>query len=288
MKIEVLYILFWIYAIAGYLMEVIRVFIREKKFVNRGFFLGPYCPIYGVGGVLLSFLSRYQRDPFIIFSVSIIICSFVEYMASYILELIFKVRWWDYSDRFMNVNGRICLVNTIGFGILGMIIVCFLNPLLINYLTNFNPNLRHVIALVLLIVTTLDIIITITILLDIRKTITNYKNKTLNLFKPGDNTEEVSKRVKSILKNKSFLHQHMLKAYDNLKIYKDNFLQKTEDLIKYKRFKHIENMFMLEILISIIIGLIIYLITRKVRRSICIALIIEGILFLITRSKNEK
>ena len=86
------------------------------------------------------------------------------------------------------------------------------------FLTNLSPNLRHIITIILLIITTLDIIITITILLDIRDTITNYKNKTLNLFKPGDNTEEVSKRVKSILKNKSFLHKHMLKAYDNLKI----------------------------------------------------------------------
>ncbi len=273
--LETLYILFWLYAILGYLMEVIRIFIKEKKFVNRGFLLGPYCPIYGVGGVLLSLINGYKDDPFIVFSVSIVICSFIEYLASYILELIYKVRWWDYSDRFLNVNGRICLTNTIEFGVLGMLIVCYFNPILIDFITSININLRHIISITLLIITTLDIFITGTILFDIRENVLKFKNKTINIFKSNkDNTEEVSKKVKEMLKEKSFLHKHMLKAYDNLKVYKNHFINKTNKLISYKNWEKIEDIYMLVFSLSIVLGITIGGIVKRVGFCICIFMLI--------------
>ena len=273
--LETLYILFWLYAILGYLMEVIRTLIREKRFVNRGFLLGPYCPIYGVGGVLLFLVNRYRSDPFIVFLVSIVICSFIEYLASYLLELIYKVRWWDYSDRLLNINGRICLTNTIEFGVLGMLIVCYFNPILIDFIKSINLNLRHIISITLIIVTSLDILITSTILFDIRESVLKFKNKTINIFKSNkDNTEEVSKKVKEMLKEKSFLHKHMAKAYDNLKVYKNNFLSITNKFIKEKNFAKLEDICMLVFSISIVLGLTIGGMVKKVGFCLCIFILI--------------
>ncbi len=273
--LETLYILFWLYAILGYIMEVIRTLIREKKFVNRGFLLGPYCPIYGVGGVLLFLVNRYRSDPFIVFLVSIVICSFIEYIASYLLELIYKVRWWDYSDRLLNINGRICLTNTIEFGVLGMLIVCYFNPILIDFIKSINLNLRHVIAITLIVVTSLDILITSAILFDIRKSVLKFKNKTINIFKSNkDNTEEVSKKVKEMLKEKSFLHKHMAKAYDNLKVYKNNFLNITNKFINENNFNKLEDICMLVFSISIVLGLTIGGMVKKVGFCLCIFILI--------------
>ena len=114
------FLLFIIYSIIGWILEIIFAFINLKKFVNRGFLIGPYCPIYGAGCLLLTILlSKYAEDTIVLFALSIIICSILEYLTSWIMEKIFKLRWWDYSDMKFNINGRICLETMIPFGIIG-------------------------------------------------------------------------------------------------------------------------------------------------------------------------
>lgn len=259
MNLEVLYILFWLYSCLGWIMETTLVSIQSQKFINRGFYLGPYCPIYGTGALLLLFLKNYQNDPFIVFILAILICSLVEYITSYLMEQIYKVRWWDYSNRFFNIKGRICLFNSICFGFLGMLIVCYLNPFFLNVITNINNIILHLITIIIFIFTTIDIITTNSIMFDIRKTVINFKEKTLtNLFKPNtDNTVEISQKIRNILKEKSFIHKHLSKSFFNLKVYKNNFLKKTEEFIKYKKDEKQENNFIISSLISIVIGLII-------------------------------
>ena len=114
-----IFILFIIYSFLGWLVEVTKVSIKEKKIVNRGFLIGPLCPIYAVGAVLITWSTKkYEDDIFILFVLSVIICGVLEYFVSFLLEKIFKVKWWDYSDRKYNINGRITLNNLVGFGLL--------------------------------------------------------------------------------------------------------------------------------------------------------------------------
>ena len=253
-----IYLLFWIYSILGWIMETTSVSIKKKKFINRGFFLGPYCPIYGTGGILLLSLNNYKNDYVVVFLLSIIICSIVEYLTSYIMELIYRVRWWDYSNRMLNINGRICLFNAICFGLLGTIMVCFLNPFFLNIINNININLKNILLIVIFIFTSIDIIITFNAMFDFRKYVNSLKEKTLtSIFKHNtDSTEEMSKRVKNTLKEKSFIHNHLIKAYSNLKVYKNYFNRKKEDISKIKLEEKIENRFVVGTFISIIIGLI--------------------------------
>ena len=84
----------------GWFIEIINGLIQTKKFVNRGFLIGPYCPIYGVGGILITLLlSKYYDDPIVLFFMGIAVCGILEYLTSYIMEKFFKARWWDYSKR---------------------------------------------------------------------------------------------------------------------------------------------------------------------------------------------
>ena len=102
------FLLFISYSVIGWIMETILKTIEYKKFVNRGFLIGPYCPIYGCGALLMTFLLQgYAEDPIVLFVFNIIICSILEYSTSYIMEKIFKARWWDYSYTKYNINGRI-------------------------------------------------------------------------------------------------------------------------------------------------------------------------------------
>ena len=289
MDFEVIFILFWLYSFLGFIIETIYVSVQTKRFVNRGFLLGPYCPIYGTGAIFLLLLKDYQTDPFVVFILSILICSIIEYITSYLMELIFKVRWWDYSKNKFNLNGRICLFNSICFGLLGMILVCYLNPFFLNLISNLNDLTIHIITLLVLVITLTDIIMTLLIMFDIRKMVVNYKERTLtNLFKlNSDNTEEISKKVRNLLKERSIIHKHLSKSYRNLKVYKNNFLKKTEELKKYKKLEKEENLFIITSIISLIIGFIIGKLLNNLGLCICISFVLNVFINSIYGRRND-
>jgi len=286
-----IYILFWLYSFLGWCIETSWVSLRSKKFINRGFFLGPYCPIYGTGGIALLSLSNYRSDPLVVFILSGFICSLIEYLVSYFLELIYKVRWWDYSNRPFNINGRICLFNSFCFGIFGLLAVCYLNPKLTNLINNLNSNLKLIILIFIVLITTLDMVITFNAMFDFRKYVTSLKDKTLSsIFKPNmDSTEEMSKRVRTSLKEKSFIHNHLLKSFSNLKVYRETFIKKGEELIKYRKWKTIENSFVLGTFIAIIVGLIIGFIFNNISLWIIICFIVNLVIIrIISRGRDGK
>ena len=103
--IETYYLLFMIYAILGWCMEVIAKFFQYHRFINRGFLIGPYCPIYGWGALAITILlKKYVYDPIVLFVMGVVVCSILEYLTSYFMEKIYHSRWWDYSQRKFNIN----------------------------------------------------------------------------------------------------------------------------------------------------------------------------------------
>lgn len=153
-------ILFFIYSFIGWLMEVILSLYNEHKFVNRGFLLGPYCPIYGFGSLLLYFLLKNYTNNFIVlFILTMFICSLLEYTTSYIMEKIFKLRWWDYTNMKYNLNGRICLETMTPFSLLGAIAIKYVTPYLIKFINNFSLKIILIISIILITIFIVDIII---------------------------------------------------------------------------------------------------------------------------------
>ena len=204
-----LFILFLIYSFIGWLLEVTCKLIQKGKFINRGFLIGPWCPIYGTGCVLLTLLlDKYKTNPLLLFIMAIIICSILEYMTSYIMEKIFKARWWDYSSKKFNLNGRICAETMIPFGLLGLLVIYVINPFIINQINKIDVNILNIIFIVLLIIFILDIIISFTIIFNFKDTIK--KNE-------KDSTEEISKKVKEIFLSKSILHRRLVHAFPDFK-----------------------------------------------------------------------
>jgi len=196
--------LFLVYSFLGWLMEVLWALIKEKKIINRGFLIGPYCPIYGVGCLLLTtLLNNYKNNIISLFILSIIICSILEYLTSYIMEKLFKARWWDYNKYKFNINGRICAETMIPFGILGVMVVHYINPFLIKII-----NTNTIIFTILSVTFIVDICTSFTIISSLKKTMNTVKK---------DNTEEITKRVREIIKQKSFLQQRLIKAFPDFK-----------------------------------------------------------------------
>ena len=213
MNIYLYFLLFLIYSFIGWLVEIVNVSWIEKRFVNRGFLLGPYCPIYGVGGLLCYLLLRkYLNDPLALFMMAILIFSLLEYVTSYLMEKLFKARWWDYSDKKYNINGRICLETMIPFGLLGCFAMYILNPLLINMLKHVPNTFGMVLSSILFVGFVADVCISF-------KDIINFKNLAFSIRK--DSTEEITKRVREVLSKKAVLSRRLINAFSNLKIIKN-------------------------------------------------------------------
>lgn len=226
--------LFFIYSILGWIMEVINGFVRTKKIVNRGFLVGPYCPIYGTGVILITILlKKYMEDRIITFIMSMLICGILEYFTSYFMEKFFNARWWDYSNRKMNINGRICLETLIPFGIFSFVILYFINPFFIEILDKLPEIIEIILAVVFSIILTIDTTISFKIILNLKQ-VSNLKTISQNV---KDNTEEISQKVRKILQDKLKLHRRVVKAFPNI----ENTIKIKEWLNeKQERFKEIK------------------------------------------------
>lgn len=206
--IQLYILIFFIYAVAGWIMESSSISIQNKKFVNRGFLIGPICPIYGYGVVLVSLLlKKYQDDIIVTFCMSVIICGLLEYFTSFFMEKIFKARWWDYSDRKFNINGRICLENLVLFGVASCFIIYVTNPFIIEKINLIPNSIQQIIISILLVIHITDNIISYKIIFNLKRVSTEIK----------DNTIEISEKVKNIIHSKSILHRRLVNAFPNIK-----------------------------------------------------------------------
>ena len=150
-------LLFFAFSFIGYLWETLLFIFKKKKFVNRGVLKGPWLPIYGYGMILiLILLSKFMTKPILMFILIILLCGFLEYMTSYLLEKLFHKKWWDYKDSFLNINGRVCFAGLLFFGVGGVICAYFIVPYLIIKISNFRYSYRLLLVLVLIILFIID------------------------------------------------------------------------------------------------------------------------------------
>ena len=121
--------LFFFWGVIGWITEVIDMKIEAGEFQNRGFLHMPICPLYGLVIPMLCVLLRSQRHSYVaLFLLGILLCSLSEYAIGWLLEKLFNARWWDYSHMRFNVRGRVCLRNSVLFGVGTLLAVGFVEP----------------------------------------------------------------------------------------------------------------------------------------------------------------
>ena len=220
-------IMLFIFSVLGWIMEVTLKFIQYRRFINRGFLIGPYCPLYGFGvvgvtilvGGLIGRAGTYPET----FMAGFIICGFLEYMTSFYMEKMFHARWWDYSNKPMNLHGRIWIGNLILFGIASVIIVKFIDPYYFNYIETVNPFAVSIIAWMIIILMVGDYVLSHMLMNIVKKEIDN---------STGDNTEEISRQIHELLRNRSALQRRILQAYPDFKVLPHNFMEKYKQAKK--------------------------------------------------------
>lgn len=128
-KFQLYLLYFFLFAFLGWLMETAYSVVMLGHFTKRGFLYGPLCPLYGYGAlILIIFLGKYRKNSFKLFIYSTVIFSVFEYITSYVLEVLFHSYWWDYTNDFFNLNGRISIFYSFAWGIIAIIFVGHLYP----------------------------------------------------------------------------------------------------------------------------------------------------------------
>ena len=203
-----LILLFFAYAVLGWCIEVTLKYFQYHRFINRGFLTGPWLPIYGSGAVLITVavggLAPLESSVGTTFLASFALCGLVEYFTSYFLEKRFHARWWDYSQKPMNLHGRVWIGNLILFGLGGVLIIKLLNPLLLQGIGAIQALPREILAAGLSAVFLADTIVS---------------HFVLKLVKTGvesseaDNTEQISREVRLLLHDRSVFYRRFADAY---------------------------------------------------------------------------
>lgn len=143
---------FAIYTFLGFIMESCYVSILKKRIYFSGLLKGPFIPIYGFGALIILQIATYPKNNFDIFFYSLVCCTTLEYLTHYFLETETKLKIWDYSHFTDNFAGRICLFYSLMWGVLGILLVNYIDPFINRILINLNPCLVNFIALIYLLI----------------------------------------------------------------------------------------------------------------------------------------
>ncbi|MDD2414683.1 MAG: hypothetical protein PHI94_05875 [Eubacteriaceae bacterium] len=201
---------FLVFSCLGWIMEITLKYIQYHHFINRGFLIGPYCPIYGAGVVAVTLLvgGLIGRHGTVAetFLAGFVICGVLEYFTSWYMEKVFHARWWDYSQKPMNLNGRIWIGNLILFGVGSIVIIHWIDPVFFALASGWSPFVIQVAAICIVVLMVSDY---------------GFSHFLMNLVKreidsqDADNTEEITRQIHAMLEDKSLLVRRIQQAYPN-------------------------------------------------------------------------
>lgn len=207
---------FIIYSFLGWIMESIFRSFCEKKLINTGFLIGPACPIYGVGAIIMVSSMGWIYGKIIeIFIVSVVVLTFWEYIVGFFLEKAFKTKYWDYSEHKFNLQGRISLKSSIYWGFLGVGFINIIHPFVWGIAQKINYN----------VFTWIIYISTGILIIDTIISVIKVKNIKVSLKKVEDLNEEIKEKMiqlKEMAKEKSTekikVKENLQKVVEELKI----------------------------------------------------------------------
>lgn len=241
-----LFIYFFIYSVLGWCVETIYCRLLDSKWTNRGFLFGPYCPIYGFGALLIiSFLSNFIASPIKVFFLGMFFTTILEYITSFLLEKIFNAKWWDYSKKKFNINGRVCLFNSLCFAILGIVLTYLIHPALSSLILQVPIELLQLISLALITIMGIDTGSTIATLLNLKERLTTLK-ESAEVLKAKSTIQdkitesyiykELSELRKSLVIKRNFQIERLLEAFPDFE-FKDFKTQIDEFKLELHKIK---------------------------------------------------
>ena len=239
--LDKLALIFVIYAFIGWCVEVIYATVRFRRFVNRGFLNGPYCPVYGFSIiVVLGLLLPIENNLFLFLIGSIILTTLVEFIAGLILEKSFSQKWWDYSGEKYNIKGYICLRASIIWGLSCIFVAYFLHPVINKVIGLMSNSFAVGLAIFTIAIVVIDTVISIYSLLKVKQKVQllddigenirhlsdtigkNISDSTIVAMNINDNNRKelnnLNKKYQSILEKRTIGYNRIAKAFPSLNL----------------------------------------------------------------------
>lgn len=205
---------FVIFSIIGLILETIYCYITAGIFESRkGLLWGPFCPVYGVGAaILIIILNKVNTDNYFkLFIYGFIIGSILEYLMSYVLEAIYSIRFWDYTYTGNSINGRICILYSLFWGVLAIFLIKVAKPFIDKIINKIPKKIEK----------KLDVVITIFFILNVIVTvwaISVYENRVKEIYYGIDENSFKDKSTVKEFEEKHFTNDRMKKIFPNLRI----------------------------------------------------------------------
>lgn len=224
---------FFFYSAVGWLGESIYCSVGARKWVNRGFLKGPMCPIYGTSALAMAItltpvknldirVPMFGHDvlitPLLVFIAGMVVCDIVEFITSVLMEKLFHARWWDYSNKKFNIQGRICLGHTFYWGIASLLFLYLVHPIVVYCFSQLLDSAAIIIFACVLAIFLVDLVFAVYRALDVRKVMDKIKgfSDTLSNF-AGTIKSGVSDKVPSLDETKAKLENFRRDATAQLK-----------------------------------------------------------------------
>lgn len=208
-EIATWFLIFLAYSCLGWLIEIVATLLQHRHIHNRGFLIGPICPIYGVGAVIGSWVLSGIDQVWLIFLLCAIGGGLLEYFTSFWMEAFFHVRWWDYKEQPFNINGRTCLGAMLGIGLLGVLVIEVFTPAMLSFFSGLSDGVIYIVATILLMTSLVDLIWSLILILHFRVAAGTVE---------ADATAEISKNIRNVMMQRSKLDRRLVKAFPDLEV----------------------------------------------------------------------
>ena len=235
LTIYYIFINFFLYSFIGWCAEVAFAALKERKFVNRGFLNGPLCPVYGIGVTAVVMLMHpFKEQLFLLYILSAVLVTVLEWLTGFLLEVLFHHKWWDYSGMPLNLNGYVCLLFSLVWGMACVLIVKILHPL-IHKALDFLPEFVGWTCIVLFGVTLfVDLYVTVTDILKMNRKLAKMNEIATELHRISD---EIGENIYEDVTEALELKEEMA---DRLKERAAEFHERRKDLSEDMREQIIE------------------------------------------------
>ncbi len=216
---------FMIYAFIGWCIESLFKSLLYQKPINSGFLNGPFIPIYAVGAIfIITFLQQFQGQTLKLFLIGFFFMTLIEYITGVLMEKIFNTSWWDYSGNLLNIGGKICLENSIYWGLLTAFFVNFMHPKIEGLVAKIPNNIGENITMIFIIYFIIDYTITLMEVLNIQD-----KVKELLLIKDNSIVLATTNRVNELKKEILKKSKRLIRTYPKLTYLRFN--KKLKDIL---------------------------------------------------------
>lgn len=197
---------YFIYSFLGWVLESVAKTVTQKTFVNSGFLYGPFCPIYGIGSVIMILiLNSYKGHYVTTFMISIIIFTIWEYFVGWLLEKMFNTKYWDYSQNRFHIKGRVCLINSLIWGVLGVLFTEAIHPAISSAIYKLPVIAINISTLILIIYMIIDFIITATKMKNINLRLARFSEISETIKEKLEELKTLTEKASKKAKNKEML-----------------------------------------------------------------------------------